>query len=749
MKIYPVLFVTAWVALSARADVGELARPQPGVRAVTQLSPAWEKNDWLVKPTARTSECQVLVDEKAQTARLQLGNGLVTRSFFIADNLVGYSFCNGKEEFVRALNPEAKIKINGQWHDIGGLTGPPIRNYLLGKWLSRDTLKPNKDAFTFTGFSTSQPVAEIPWKPRYGAPAMPWPPKGLHVAMQYRAPAALPGLQVTVHYEIYDGIPVVGKWVSFENTGNQKVELDEMICEELSVNDNVADQVYVESEYSFFQCTSVRWFVDADFSTDAGPTFTERMADYRLRFWAKNELDAEPHSGAKQTREWEGNYFGRTQMQAKYPVGPAKTLAPGEKWRAFKVWELLQDSMDAQRKGLARAQLYRHLMPWVLENPVYMHVRQSDSKSIRLAVDQCAAVGFEMVVLTTQSEFNMRSTDPAYIQRVKEDFDYAHSKGIRVGAWQWMVCTVGNDQNRTQGGGNWNAICHGSVDGPADKQQLLDFMQKTGMDMVEPDGPYHGFPCHATTHPGHKGIADSYRVNWEGQCGFFNECARRGIYVLTPDWYFSAGANKIPIGYSESNWALPREAQVLIARQNIYDGTQWKTPTMGYMILPLVNYTGSGPESMIEPLSEHLDVYDAQLALNFGMGVQSAYRGPRLFDTDKTKAVVKGWVDFYRKYEPILTRDIVHVRRADGRALDCMLHVNPAGRIKGLAFIWNPASEPVSCNFELPLYYTGLTGTAKIRQQEGTSKTCRLDREFKVRLPVNIPANGYTWLVIE
>jgi hypothetical protein len=727
----------------------ELARPQPGVRAVTTLDPDWITDDWLVKPVTRTSGLQVAVDEETLTARLQLGNGLVTRSFFVGGNLACYSFRTRKDEFLRALNPEAKLKVNGKWYDVGGLSGQPVRNYLIEPWLSRSRLHATPDAFRFTGFTTSTPQAEIPWKPRWGAPAMPWPPKGLHVAMRYAPPPALAGLNVTVHYEIYEGIPVIGKWLSFENAATNRFEIEDMICEELSVVDDAADRVFVESEYNFFQCTPVRWYIDPAFTTDSGPIFTERMSDYRLRFWAKNELDAEPYTGARKTPEWNGEYRGRSQMRVKYPFGPAKTLATGEKWRAFKVWELLQDSTEMQRKGLARCKLYRRLMPWVLENPVYMHVRQSDSRSIRHAVDQCAAVGFDMVVISCGSGFNMRSRDPKYIARVKADFDYAHSKGIKIGAYVWFVCTVGRGANMTKGGGGWRALCYGSTDGPKDQQTLLDFMEKTGMDLIETDGPYHGFPCHSTGHPGHKGFLDSFRVNWEGNCRFYEECARRGIYVMSPDWYYAARVNRTPMGYKETNWSLPREQQIIIARQNIYDGTLWRVPSMSFMFLPLVNYHGRNPNATIEPLSKHLAVYDAQLAQFFGMGVMAAYRGPRIFDTDETKDVVKGWVDFYRKYERVLTSDIIHVRRPDGRDLDCMLHANPTGKIKGLAFVWNPTGERVQREFELPLYYTGLTETAKVSEKGGTPKTYQLDREYMIRVPVDIPANVYTWFVVE
>ena len=116
------------------------------------------------------------------------------------------------------------------------------------------------------------------------------------------------------------------------------------------------------------------------------------------------------------------------------------------------------------------------------------------------------------------------------------------------------------------------------------------------------------------------------------------------------------------MGYRETNFSLPRERQILIARQNIYDGTYEKTPSMGWMFVPLVEYHGGGQAATFEPLCEHLDDYEAHLSQNFGSGVIACYRGPRLFDTDQTKAVVKKWVDFFKRYRPILESDIIHVR---------------------------------------------------------------------------------------
>ncbi|MDD6784534.1 MAG: hypothetical protein PUD79_08310 [Prevotellaceae bacterium] len=49
----------------------------------------------------------------------------------------------------------------------------------------------------------------------------------------------------------------------------------------------------------------------------------------------------------------------------------------------------------------------------------------------------------------------------------------------------------------------------------------------------------------------------------------------------------------------------------------------------------------------------------------------------------------------------------------------------------------------------LPLYYTGLTNKAKVREQEGKIKTYRLNEKQEIQLTITIPASGYTWYVIE
>jgi hypothetical protein len=203
------------------------------------------------------------------------------------------------------------------------------------------------------------------------------------------------------------------------------------------------------------------------------------------------------------------------------------------------------------------------------------------------------------------------------------------------------------------------------------------------------------------------------------------------------------------MGYRETNWSLPRERQIILGRQNIYDGTWTKTPSMGWMFVPLVEYHGGGKAATLEPLSEHLDAYAAHLVQNFGAGVQACYRGPRLYDTEETKELVKETVGWYKKYRDILNSDIIHVRRPDGRDWDCILHVNPWLLQKGLAMVFNPTNKTIEKPLTLPLYFTGISDKARIRDKEGEVITYSLDRNYRVEIPVKLAPKSFTWFVIE
>ena len=202
------------------------------------------------------------------------------------------------------------------------------------------------------------------------------------------------------------------------------------------------------------------------------------------------------------------------------------------------------------------------------------------------------------------------------------------------------------------------------------------------------------------------------------------------------------------MGYREVSWSLPRVRQQIHTRQNIFDGTWEKTPSMGWMFVPLTQYHGGGDAATIEPLNQHLDHYEIMLAANLLFGVQAVYRGIRLYDGEKTKEMVSRMVALYKKYRHILESDLIHLRRANGRTIDYMLHSNPKLPEKGFLSVFNPTPKSITEVIELPLYYTGLTDTAEISQRDNLSTTYRLDRDYCVELPVTVPATSYTWFVV-
>ena len=694
--------------------------------------------DWLVTPFTQPVE----VEENAEEATLVLGNGLVQRVFRTEPNAATVAYDNliTDAPVIRAVKPEARIQIDGQWYDIGGLVGQPDHAYLTPAW--RDAMTADPDAFQFAGYDTGPLTAHLDWKQRRYAANTVWPPPGKALALTFEPPERLretyQGLRVVVHYQMYQGLPALAKWLSIHNGTDRPVVVDAFVSEVLAA---------VEAESS----------VEAREYWARPPIHVQ--SDYAFQGMDLASSNRTTHWGPDSTYLTQVNYRRLTPvlLESKPPIGPALTIAPGDSLETFRTYELLFDSDDRERRGLAIRRMYRTVAPWVTENPVFMHVRQSDPASVRRAIDQSAEVGFEMVIITFGSGFDMENEDPAYIAEIKELVAYAHAKGIELGGYSLLSSRRISDEDdvinpatgRPGGAIFNNAPCLRSRWGQEYFRKLTTFIEQTGLDILEHDGPYPGDVCASAQHPGHDGMADSQWRQWKTTTDFYAWCLARGVYLNVPDFYFLNGSTKTAMGYRETNWSLPRAQQLIHARQNIYDGTWEKTPSMGWMFVPLVEYHGGGEAATLEPLAEHLADYEAHLANLFGAGVMAAYRGPRLYDTDSTKAVVKKWVDFYKRYRAILDSDLIHLRRADGQDIDGFLHVNPQLPHKGLAVFYNPTERVIEKTLTLPLYYTGLTKTARIREQEGVPTTYTLDRAYNVALPLAMEPRSVTWFVVE
>ena len=393
--------------------------------------------------------------------------------------------------------------------------------------------------------------------------------------------AEAPAVTATVHYELYDGIPVLCKWITVTNAGTAAVSLDGFTSEILAAVEYSSDvedrtgaarppNILVETDYSFLAMSSmnagrhaVRWVPDPDYET-------------QVNYERKNPC----------------------LLQVGPDPGPATVLQPGETFTSFRTWLLPFDGDDRERNGLAQRRMYRTIAPWVTENPLMLHERYSNRRAVERAVDQCAEVGFEMVILTFGSGFDVEHDSDAYLADMKGYADYARGKGIEIGGYSLLASRSINPENDVispEGASPafGQSPCIQSAWGQAYFKKLYAFYERTGFSLLEHDGSYPGDLCASTTHPGHRGLEDSRWSQWKTITEFYHWCRGQGVFLNVPDWYFLSGSNKTGMGYRETNW-VPRDQQVIHTRQNIYDGTWEKAPGMGWMFVPLTEYHGGG-----------------------------------------------------------------------------------------------------------------------------------------------------------
>jgi hypothetical protein len=707
------------------------------VQLFTATAQPKPKTDWLLNPTAY--KASIIVAKNGD--EITLNNGLVKRIFKITPNVVctGYTNLVNGQQLLRSVKAEARITIDGKNYNVGGLTGQKENAYLLPEWI--DQLSSGKNDFRFSSFDIKPLEPRLNWQSKFWT-ANKQQPGGRQIEFHYLPGVAeLTGLEVTVRYELYDGLPLIIKSVRINNHSDKAFKINRvaneilgMVEEQSAVVGSVANMakpqgIYLETNYAF-----------------------NNAMRYDLS-------DQTTHWKADSNYTSQVNYDYQTPCLLEiYPdKAPGIILQKGEVFNSVRTHELLMDSYDRERRGLAIRSMYNTIAPWTTANPIFMHLVSRNDDEVRTAVNQCAATGYEAVILSFGSHCDMEDTTTANIARWKSLAAYAHSKGIFIGGYSLFSSRRISDEDDVidpktgKPGGAFfgNAPCFGSKWGLAYRDKIKNFYAQTGFDIWENDGPYPGDVCASATHPGHKGLEDSQWRQMEIQKGLYHDLHEKGVYINAPDWYFLDGTNKIAIGYREVNFSLPRTDQMILNRQNIFDGTWEKTASMSWGFVPLTKYQGGGPEAVLEPLKDHLKDYEQLMVQYYGAGVQACYRGPRLYDSEATKQTVIKTISWYKKYRDILNAQIIHLRRADGRDWDGILHVSPNLKTRGLLMLYNPLKQSITRTITIPLYYTGLTTTAMVSEKEGPARKYTLNRDYGITYTCTLKPESYTWVQIK
>lgn len=698
-------------------------------------------SDWMLVRGIYLAE----VREDDERGELILSNGLVRRTFKLAPNAATISLDSYMTDasLLRAVRPEARVTLDGVAYDVGGLHGQPNLAYLRDEWVAG--LEADPTAFRYVGYKVDRPEERMAWpRSRYRPKNTYWPTPGVRLRMDYipgpESALADQPILISVYHELYDNIPLFSKWITVHNASDERIELDRFTSEILAAVEDGSQVDLRQGEplptpraltvlTDYFGGTNLKNAERGSVHWKTDPLYTSQV-NYRLQTPCLLEVE---------------------------PVrGPDVFIEPKGTFESFRSWILVHDSTDRERRGLAIRKTYRTIAPWVTENPLILHVVSTDPEVVRRAIDQCVDCGFEMVSLSFGSGLDMEDESPDNLARFRALNEYATERGIQLGGYSLLASrriqpdsdnAISPETGKSGGQVFGHAPALASDWGTQYFRKLRTFFSETGFLQFTHDGSYPGDVDAAARPPLQRGLDDSQWVQWRIITDFYRFLRERGAYVRVPDTYHLSGSNETGMGYREVNWSLPRAQQVIHTRQNIYDGTWQKTPSMGWMFVPLTQYHGGGAAATIEPLDQHLDHYERMLASNLGLGVQAVYRGHRLYDTPRVRDRVRHWVDWYKKYRDILESDVIHGRRADGRNIDWMLHVNPFIDYKGMLVVYNPLDRVVTRAITVDLTYTGLVDEAHMKVgADGGLEVVQLDRDGKVDIPVTVPARGMAWI---
>ncbi len=506
-----------------------------------------------------------------------------------------------------------------------------------------------------------------------------YPPKGKAVDLIFKG-KELP-IMVTVHYEIYDGMSLIAKHINLQNIGDKDLTVDNIVTDVMYITEN-RDTLFVDSDYN----TKVN-FLGLELSK-----YAKNYARYSY-----DVLEVAP----------------LYRMNVK--VAKNQTIS------SIYAFELLFNTDYYEHRLIEVKEMYRRIAPWCTDNVLFFHLISNRSSAIRKAVDQCVEVGLEMVIQSFGSGVNMESGNERYLNRIRKAYDYGHKKGLRMGAYTLAyVKNYRPVRSHEALNHDYSHICRCLSCEWAEKymKKVVRFIDKTGADAVEIDGPYGMLMCSGGKTHNHDEFTDSQYKQWKSAVvDWYQELKNRNIYINAPDWHYLNGTNRNGIGYEEIAFSEKRQEQLVTSRIYYYKGTFDKNSSQGWGFLPLDVYHGGGKHAKFFPTDKNAFEFDWAMAQITASGVWPTIRGKKVYDTEIGKDIMKKWVAVFKKYRQVLNGITVHFLppRIDTdnpsrtTCIDAIMNQLPYGDDRGFVMFFNQTDKELTEEITLPVYYTGLT----------------------------------------
>lgn len=303
-------------------------------------------------------------------------------------------------------------------------------------------------------------------------------------------------------------------------------------------------------------------------------------------------------------------------------------------------------------------------------------------------------------------------------------------------------CHNGHNPQCT-GGPGCCSLCSATAFYRAMHDSVLDFWDATGISAVEPDGAESAQPCANTSHALHSGASDAIWQQWRMVQQTFQAFRARGAFNFgMPCHFLEGGQAKCPGGYDEMLWSQPRWVWLHRQRQRMIADPQnrdlFVPSVLRYYITPLTSYhpveyingtarplpgRSSAADitsvATLEPLDEHLLEYSWALSQALTIGISSALRGFRLYQSQQSQQLLKAWTSFFHAHARLLITDSQTVAWTNATGCDAIVHglsraseealyLSPAGPVRALLMVWNTLNATAQTTLSVPVEFSGL-----------------------------------------
>jgi len=590
-------------------------------------------------------------------------------------------------------DPFTNPMLSGYTNCFVYATSPPpnkVSPINYGPFLNRTALSnpnvliPYSNVLIYNGYTINNPSARFNWTAgRRGAPTdINWPPLGLSLTTYFTGSTNSPyaGLDIQVHYEMYVGSPTITKWITVGTFQNPSYNnLFPILLQGIEV-----ETLYLDPDYTPLSPITYPQYDQATAPLYPSSGKLGILVDYYYAAnvtWVADSVNS-------------GNTPGSAQPILSVSETPDMefllTNTNNNMWTSLRVYEILFDNGPEQgapvsrypasetyygctlgpcvansgsailggiteRRGIIMKKFLSLIAPQGLENPLQNHLTASDSNSIRASCTEMASVGWEMLVLSYGSGFDVENTSPAYLAQYQSDIAFCNNLNIEVGGYDLVGWT--RDPGRgwealNADGSNSGDACFGSGWYDFLLDSILTFREAANLTMIESDGPYAGYSCSNLSHTGHAGQVNSVSMQSRAMGQFYSILQSNGIYINAPDSWFMFGISKMGIGYNEGTFRLSDVDIInLVQRQVIYDATYYTLPSFAWSQIPMQTYNYNSALDLVR--------FEAAVAAQLSYGIGTFIYQPdggSFLPAPTAQAILNRWANWFKLSSYLINR---------------------------------------------------------------------------------------------